>query len=128
MYHLIIGEYDMNPDVKNNKLKIMILFNIAIIIVVLVGVSYSFFRVQISDNTTSANIVVRTPNSKLVYSEGETINASNLKPGWIGTKTVMVENTSNEELYYNIFISVLVQIGLQLLPELFHRKPLTVGA
>ena len=85
---------------KDNK----ILFGtfIALLLLLITGLSYAWFSASISGNENAKNVVVEAGTLKLTYTDGPAINAQHIKPGWTTTKTVSVKNNGTLDAYYNV--------------------------
>ena len=67
-----------------------------------VGLTYAYFSLTISGNDVAETINVDTTKLELKYTDGKEVKATDIKPGWTMTKTIIVENTGNEEAYYTL--------------------------
>ena len=71
-----------------------------------VGVTYSWFN-AITEGEGN-RISIKSKELKLIYTDPLVVNASAIEPGWTLTKTFTVENTTDEEKYYKIVWSDLI--------------------
>ena len=85
---------------KDNK----ILFGtfIALLLLLITGLSYAWFSASISGNENAKNVVVEAGTLKLTYTDGPAINAQYIKPGWSTTKEVSVKNNGTLDTNYNV--------------------------
>ena len=85
---------------KDNK----ILFGTMIVLLLLltVGLSYAYFSTSVKGNDNAKDMVVEAGTLKLTYTDGPTINAQYIKPGWTTTKEVSVKNNGTLDAYYNV--------------------------
>ena len=75
---------------------------ILLLIISIIGLTYSWFSATITGNDTAKENVVTTGVLKIVYTNGEEIKGDSIEPGWSETKTFTVENTGTVEAVYNI--------------------------
>ena len=80
---------------KDNK----ILFGTALALLLLLttGLSYAYFSTAVKGNDNAKDMVVEAGTLKLTYTDGQAINAQNIKPGWSATKEVSVKNNGTCE-------------------------------
>lgn len=84
---------------RTNKLLFMSLFLLTII---LIGVSYAFF-VAINENIDSgSSTIIQMGTMKIAYSDTQQITANNIIPGWSGSKTIVVSNTGDVTVVYDL--------------------------
>ena len=85
---------------KDNK----IIFGTLIVLLLLltVGLSYAYFSTAVKGNDNAKDVVVEAGTLKLTYTDGPTINAQYIKPGWSTTKEVSVKNNGTLDAYYNV--------------------------
>ena len=85
---------------KDNK----ILFGTALVLLLILttGLSYAYFSTAVKGNDKAKDVVVEAGTLKLTYTDGQAINAQNIKPGWSATKEVSVKNNGTLDAYYNI--------------------------
>ena len=85
---------------KDNK----ILFGtfIALLLLLTTGLSYAYFSASISGNENAKDVIVEAGTLKLTYTDGPSINAQYIKPGWSTTKEVSVKNNGTLDAYYNV--------------------------
>src|SRR5574344_132766 len=85
--------------------KIIIISSIALLLIVIIGVSYAYFVANISGAETTSTIVSNTGNMSITYANGSgNINAENIAPdnNPFATKdfTVTGTNTTTKDMYY----------------------------
>ncbi len=74
--------------------------------IILIGISYAFYTVQIEG--TGKSYVINTPDLKVIFTDGTAIGASGQKPGeWTenNIKTFTVESQTDEVYKYNIVLN-----------------------
>ena len=70
------------------------------------AVSYAFFSAKIFGNESTSTIVGTAAYLELTFTDGNnTINGTNLIPGWSQSKTFSVENTGDATAYYKLKIT-----------------------
>ena len=94
----------MQKKFKLNRKKKLIILAVAILSLTLIGITYSYF---------SANIIYVNKTDTVLHSQGltltfrgtnEVVNCGNIIPGDKCIKEFEVENTSNVETFYNIYM------------------------
>ena len=98
----IIGKIKINEKYKG----IVIGFTLAFLLLACVGVTYSWFN-AITEGEGN-RISIKSKELKLIYTDPLVVNAPSIEPGWTLTKTFTVENTTDEEKYYKIVWSDLI--------------------
>jgi len=98
----IIGKIKINEKYKH----MLIGFTMAFLLLACVGVTYSWFG-AITEGEGN-RISIKSKELKLIYTDPLVVNASAIEPGWTLTKTFTVENTTDEEKYYKIVWSDLI--------------------
>ena len=98
----IIGKLKINEKYKH----MLIGFTMAFLLLACVGVTYSWFG-AITEGEGN-RISIKSKELKLIYTDPLVVNASAIEPGWTLTKTFTVENTTDEEKYYKIVWSDLI--------------------
>ena len=95
----------MNNMSKSDKKKLMVVFTSCMVIIAsVVGYTYSYFSATVT-NVNNTNTVLKSNKLSLNFKgQNEVINCTNIVPGDKCIKTFDVENESNIETYYNIFI------------------------
>ena len=85
---------------KDNK----ILFGtfIALLLLLTTGLSYAWFSTSVKGNDNAKDVIVEAGTLKLTYTDGPSINAQYIKPGWSTTKEVSVKNNGTLDAYYNV--------------------------
>ena len=92
---------------KMGKRKSVILVSsLSILLLACVGVTYSWFN-AITEGEGN-RISIKSKELKLIYTDPLVVNAPTIEPGWKLTKTFTVENTTDEEKYYKIVWSDLI--------------------
>ena len=97
----------MESNNKNNIfVKAMVFVVLAIILTV--GVTYAYFRANITGVESVSTISIGGATLKIVYEGTETIAAENVIPGWSAKKyfNVDVTNTSRKDIEYDINLVV----------------------
>ncbi len=67
-----------------------------------VGITYAYFSLTVSGNDVAETINVNTTKLELKYTDGKEIKANSIEPGWTITKSLTIENTGSEEVYYDL--------------------------
>ena len=67
-----------------------------------VGLTYAYFSLTVSGNDVAETINVNTTKLELKYTDGKEIKANSIEPGWTITKSLTIENTGSEEVYYDL--------------------------
>lgn len=84
----------------NNKLVYTIFFSVVFFMVA--GLSYAYFKVVVGGNDVSKPITVTTTKLLLSFTDGKEIKASSIEPGWSMSKSVVIENTGDDDAYYTL--------------------------
>lgn len=94
---------------KKNRI-IVSITGIALVLLILVGLTYAYFLTRIQGNTNIKSISVTTANLELIYKdETPNIEVKALIPGTtIGTKSFSVTSKSNVTTSYGVFIEDLI--------------------
>ena len=87
---------------KNRNLLLSFL-GILIVILILIGISYAYYRAKIKENNKTET-VLKSNELNLIFTGTKEITANNMIPGDSFTKTFTVENTSNRAVDYNIYL------------------------
>jgi hypothetical protein len=82
---------------------ILSILAILIIILTLIGVSYSYYSAKVK-KIEETQTVIKANELNLIFTGTSEINAENIIPGDSFTKTFTVENTSNKAVTYNIYL------------------------
>ena len=89
----------------SKKNKITILISIISLALVVMGVTYSYFKASTSGSETVSTVVGVSGKIEITYTDGTPqINASGIVPGWSASKTFTVENTGDGLAYYKLKI------------------------
>lgn len=84
------------------KKDILFVLGISLVTVLaLVGISYAYFSLDIQGE--GKDMVVTTGELKLVFTDGDTINLKDAEPGATINKTITVENTGTDTVYYDLY-------------------------
>ena len=80
---------------------------VASLLVVVLSVTLAYFTVQIIGK--GKDVTINSADLKIIFTDSDgAIFGSNIEPGWSDTKTLTIENKSNETYKYNIVIQDLV--------------------
>ena len=80
---------------------------VASLLVVVLSVTLAYFTVQIIGK--GKNVTINSADLKIIFTDSDgAIFGSNIEPGWSDTKTLTIENKSNETYKYNIVVQNLV--------------------
>ena len=80
---------------------------VASLLVVVLSVTLAYFTVQIIGK--GKDVSVSSADLKIIFTDSDgAISGSNIEPGWSDTKTLTIENKSNETYKYNIVVQNLV--------------------
>ena len=91
----------MNKKRKTSKLIIEIVI-ILLVLVVLMGISYAWFKTVIKGNEDAKTITIRAGKLEITYVDGPELNVQNIVPGWTASKTFTVQNTGDDSQTYKI--------------------------
>ena len=84
------------------KKDILFVLEISLVTVLaLVGISYAYFSLDIQGE--GKDMVVTTGELRLVFTDGDTINLEDAEPGATINKTITVENTGTDTVYYDLY-------------------------
>ena len=94
---------------KGNNIFVKAVFFVVLAITLTVGVTYAYFKVNITGLESTSTISIGGATLKIVYEGTETITAENIIPGWSAKKyfNVDVTNTSGKDISYDINLVVL---------------------
>ena len=91
---------------------------ICLLLMVVVGMTYSWFNVIIkSEDEASTNVVVKAANlGTITFYNGEEIKMDGVYPGWCETKKVSIKSedstvTNDYSVYLNIAVNELAELG-----------------
>ena len=87
---------------KSKKI-ISILSTIIIMLLVSLGMTYSYFVAKIKENNKTET-VLKAGNLELIFTGTQEINADNIYPGQTFTKTFSVENPNDVNMKFNIYL------------------------
>ena len=88
------------------KEKKYLVLGIMIVLLTFVGVSLAYFLTTIEGDRK--NITINTADLRVIFTNGDAIEGTEIEPGWSVTKTFSVENKTKNEYKYNIVIENLV--------------------
>ena len=86
--------------ITNNKIILGIL--IVALFLLTAGITYAYFSIVVSGNEQAKTIKVSTTTLELRYTDSLEVSAIEIFPGWTTTKTVTVENTGTDKVYYSL--------------------------
>ena len=87
-----------------NKKKIIIPIVVSLVVLALLaGLSYAYYSANVKE-VNQTETVIKTNELNIVFTGTNEINVDGIVPGDSFTKTFTVENTSNVEVTYNIFM------------------------
>ena len=82
--------------------KFMFVIVLGLVFLLTVGLTYAYFSLTVSGNDVAETINVNTTKLELKYTDGKEIKANSIEPGWTITKSLTIENTGSEEVYYDL--------------------------
>ena len=82
--------------------KFMFVIVLVLVFLLTVGLTYAYFSLTVSGNDVAETINVNTTKLELKYTDGKEIKANSIEPGWTITKSLTIENTGSEEVYYDL--------------------------
>ena len=88
------------------KEKKYLVLGITLVLLTFVGVSLAYFLTTIEGDRK--NITINTADLRVIFTNGDAIEGTEIEPGWSVTKTFSVENKTKNEYKYNIVIEDLV--------------------
>ena len=89
-------------------MKKYLIISITSLIVLLIGLSYSYFQVNLVNKDLDA-LTVDSKELKIIFNDSREIIAEGIKPGTFNeTKSFSVENKSEDTYYYNIVFKDLI--------------------
>ena len=89
---------------SNNKK--YLLLSIALVLLTFIGVSLAYFLTSIEGE--NKRVTISTSDLRIIFTNGDAIEGTEIEPGWSVTKTFSVENKTKNEYKYNIVIEDLV--------------------
>ena len=93
----------------NNKKRLIFLISGILLILALIGTTYAFFFSKINGLESASTLVLDSANMSLVYEDGsDTINGTDIFPGWYATKTFSVTNNGDLTANYAVKIANIV--------------------
>ena len=89
---------------KRKKRIVTSVIGIVLVLVIIIGISYGYYLTQISGNTSSKSITVRSGESSILFTDLANANYTSdyITPGYSYTKTYTVENTGNIRGEYSL--------------------------
>lgn len=84
----------------STRLKILIGILTVCIVLFVTGLAYAYFLVNI--NGEGKDVTVTAANLSATFTDGDTLNISNIEPGWSMQKEFSVENTGDVDVKYKI--------------------------
>ena len=91
---------------KKMKEKKYLVLGIALVLLTFIGVSLAYFLTSIEGE--NKRVTIRTSDLRIIFTNGDAIEGTEIEPGWSVTKTFSVENKTKNEYKYNIVIEDLV--------------------
>ena len=88
------------------KEKKYLVLGITLVLLTFVGVSLAYFLTTIEGDRK--NITINTSDLRVIFTNGDAIEGTEIEPGWSVTKSFSVENKTKNEYKYNIVIEDLV--------------------
>ncbi len=88
------------------KEKKYLVLGITLVVLTFVGVSLAYFLTTIEGDRK--NITINTADLRVIFTNGDAIEGTEIEPGWSVTKSFSVENKTKNEYKYNIVIEDLV--------------------
>ena len=93
---------------QKNKYQIITLSISALVILVsIIGYTYSYFSANVKE-VNKTETIVKTNELNITYTGGQEINAEGMIPGDSFTKTFSVENTSSKAVTFNIYMENII--------------------
>ena len=84
------------------KIKKSYLILIISVLILLIGVSFAYFSLEITGNDTAKYNTITTGELKLTFTDTNALTLDNALPGDSATKTISVKNTGTIDTSYNI--------------------------
>ncbi len=84
------------------KIKKSYLILIISVLILLIGVSFAYFSLEITGNDTAKYNTITTGDLKLTFTDTNVLTLDNALPGDSATKTISVKNTGTIDTSYNI--------------------------
>ena len=88
-----------------NKKQIVIATSVLVVItILLLGLTYAYYKTRINGNTKDKSISVTSKKLEITYADGNGVISptEKIEPGYTVTKTFTVENTGDQTLSYSI--------------------------
>ena len=88
-----------------NKKQIVIATSVLVVItILLLGLTYAYYKTRINGNTKDKSISVTSKKLEITYGDGNgVIEGTGIEPGYTTTKTFSVENTGDEKVNYKVY-------------------------
>lgn len=88
---------------KKAKKIIITLSAVIIMLIISLGITYSYFVAKIKENNKTET-VIKAGSMELIFTGTKEINADNIYPGQTLAKTFSVENLNNIDMKFNIYL------------------------
>ena len=89
-----------------SKEKKYLLYGMVLVLIAAMGLTFAYFAAGIEGSKKVINVT--WADLKIVFNNGDAIQADNIKPGWSTTNTFSVENQTKNVYIYNIVIERLI--------------------
>ena len=89
-----------------SKEKKYLLYGMVLVLIAAMGLTFAYFAAGIEGSKKVINVT--WADLKIVFNNGDAIQADNIKPGWSTTNTFSVENQTRNVYKYNIVIERLI--------------------
>ena len=89
-----------------SKEKKYLLYGMVLVLIAAMGLTFAYFAAGIEGSKKVINVT--WADLKIVFNNGDAIQADDIKPGWSTTNTFSVENQTRNSYKYNIVIERLV--------------------
>ena len=89
-----------------SKEKKYLLYGMVLVLIAAMGLTFAYFAAGIEGSKKVINVT--WADLKIVFNNGDAIQADNIKPGWSTTNTFSVENQTKNVYKYNIVIERLI--------------------
>ena len=77
----------------------LILFSIFLLSI---GLTYAYFEFYESGNANAKDVEVSVGLLRVLYTDNVTISGYGIEPGWSSEKTIKIENTGTQKMYYSL--------------------------
>jgi len=91
---------------KNKKSIIIGITTLVLVTLILLGLSYAYYRTRIIGNQNDESISVQSKNMEVTYEDGTASlsTTGKIEPGFTASKTFYVENTGDQSVTYSIML------------------------